>query len=164
MKPIEFTAKIEEIKDYFFGQTLHCRNLKLRVPKGINLEFNSGQFLMLAHEEIKHPANPELLKWGAMSIVSTQKELPIMELSIRINEHPGLTNLIGKLKKDDELKVKAPFGMFVLREEDKKRIFVATGTGLAPMISYLRAMKGKFIPTTLFFGCHSETTFFFQEE
>src|SRR3989338_2924381 len=87
-----------------------------------------------------------------------------MELSIRINEHPGLTNLIGKLKKDDELKVKAPFGMFVLREEDKKRIFVATGTGLAPMISYLRAMKGKFIPTTLFFGCHSETTFFFQEE
>lgn len=166
MKPIEFTAKVEGIQDYFAGKEISTRKLKLKAPKGIKLNFEAGQFLMIAVDEVKHPANPELLKWSAMSICSTEKMLPNIELIISIMKTPGLTNYIGhKIKVGDEVKIKAPFGVFTLKPEDKKRIFVATGTGLAPMMSYLRKMdETKFLDSTLFFGFKTETVFLFKEE
>jgi len=159
-----FEAEIIEIKDYFFKGKLHARYFKLKALE--DFSFNAGQFVMLASPNFKLWSNPKELKWGAFSIASSPFDLPFLEFIVRIKETNGLTNHLGfNVSKGMHLMLEGPYGEFNLKPEDKQRIFIAAGTGIAPFISFLRSMKkNNFIPTTLFYGSFNESTAFFLEE
>ncbi|MGE6743701.1 FAD-binding oxidoreductase [Allorhizobium pseudoryzae] len=48
--------------------------------------------------------------------------------------------LNGRAKPEDGFSVKGPFGVFYLRAVPKPRLFIAGGTGLAPIMAMLRSM------------------------
>lgn len=159
----EFKAEIISIRDYFSSHKLNSRLFQIEIPENVKFNFQAGQFVMISSDNVRLPNNE--LKWGAFSIASSRFELPFIELIVRIKETPGLTNYLGfNTKIGDKINVRGPLGSFTLNKEDKERVFIATGTGIAPMIAYLKEMqKTSFIPTKLFFGCTDTNTIFFEE-
>lgn len=55
-----------------------------------------------------------------------------------------------------------PFGKFVLDPQDEARVFIAAGTGLAPIISFLESDAAT--PTQVLFGVHDEAHLFWTEK
>ncbi len=59
------------------------------------------------------------------------------------------------------LTLSAPTGFFTYQSQDKKAIFVATGTGIAPFLAFTRAGVADFI---LLHGAHLENDLIYREE
>lgn len=64
-----------------------------------------------------------------------------------------VSQYISNLKKNDDLLISKPFGWFNPKENkiNQKNIFFATGTGIAPFLSYLKSYP-KNPPDSLFYG------------
>lgn len=65
---------------------------------------------------------------------------PYLEFLIRIVEDGSLTPKLGKCQVGDYVEVNGPFGEFVIPDVDLERrhVFVATGTGIAPFHSMVK--------------------------
>ncbi|HJU09818.1 MAG TPA: FAD-binding oxidoreductase [Candidatus Binataceae bacterium] len=122
--------------------------------------FQSGQYV-----RIKIPDGTE---WRSYSMASRPRELPRMDLLVRILSG-GLVSeyLSGRCRIGDQILVDGPMGAFVLHSPRSPQIFVAGGTGLAPIIAMLdeiRYRPGPRPPMLLSFGCASEEQFFYRDE
>ena len=65
------------------------------------------------------------------------------------------------------MRFKGPAGSFTLREDPtKRRLFVATGTGIAPFRSMILSQleQGDTRPLVLFWGVRSERDLYYQDE
>jgi NAD(P)H-flavin reductase len=79
---------------------------------------------------------------------------------------PGSTYLFS-LHEGDETKFAGPAGNFYLRDDPgRDLLFVATGTGIAPLRSMLLANAERSTPsrTTLFWGLRSQRDLYYEEE
>lgn len=96
--------------------------------KTVPFSFLPGQFLMLS---IPHCGE------AAISISSSPTALPLIDLSIR--RAGKLTHAIHKMKTDDQVGIRGPFGKPFPLENFANRdlLFVAGGIGLAPLKSVI---------------------------
>jgi Na+-transporting NADH:ubiquinone oxidoreductase subunit F len=76
------------------------------------------------------------------------------------------TYVFQHLKPGDEVTVNGPYGDFYLRDSDRDIIFVAGGSGMAPVKSILMDMMDRGIrrKATYFFGARSARDLFLVEE
>jgi len=101
----------------------------LKLPSNERLQFLPGQYLDF------------LLKDGkrrSFSLANSPEEDSLIELHIR--HVPGgqfTDHVFGAMKPKDIMRISGPYGSFFLRESDKPVIFVAGGTGFAPIKSML---------------------------
>jgi CDP-4-dehydro-6-deoxyglucose reductase len=125
--------------------------LKLQLPAAERFQFLAGQYLEF------------LLKDGqrrAYSIANAPDQEGPLELHIRHLPGGLFTDFVfgavnPALKEKDILRFEGPLGSFFLREDSKKPIiFVAAGTGFAPIKSIIEQMQGKKInrPIQLYWG------------
>jgi CDP-4-dehydro-6-deoxyglucose reductase len=125
--------------------------LKLQLPAAERFQFLAGQYLEF------------LLKDGqrrAYSIANAPDQEGPLELHIRHLPGGLFTDCVfgvkdPALKEKDILRFEGPLGSFFLREESKKPIiFVAAGTGFAPIKSIVEQMQLKKIyrPIHLYWG------------
>ena len=132
--------------------------LRLELAEGDWLEFLPGQYL-----QIEVPGRGVLRSY---SPVSTQADLPKLELLIRLLPDGVMSDYLRSMaKSDDVLKLSGPYGAFFLHEEQRRRphIFVAGGTGLAPVLSMIDGLRrgGGIKPRMLLsFGCSREENLF----
>lgn len=103
--------------------------LKLKLPSNERLQFLPGQYLDF------------LLKDGArrsFSVANVPEADELLELHIRHVPGGQFTEHVFKtMKVKDIMRISGPYGSFFLRESDKPAIFVAGGTGFAPIKSIL---------------------------
>ncbi|MBI4739548.1 FAD-dependent oxidoreductase [Candidatus Woesearchaeota archaeon] len=95
--------------------------------------FEAGQFVMLSLPDEAGNENKR-----AFSIASPPHEAPEFRLCIKI--HPGgkVSSHIGSVPVGGLVEFHGPFGKFVLRKPlDKETLFVAGGTGIAPLYSMI---------------------------
>lgn len=125
--------------------------------------FVSGQFVM-----IHLPAGPDGKPVKrAYSIASSPKEKNSIQLCIRKVAGGSATTILHDLKAGDEVTVSGPLGVFKLDEKTQKDIvFVAGGTGIAPIRSMLhtlpvKTMKNRF---WFYFGINTLEDFLFKDE
>lgn len=103
--------------------------LFLKLPSSERLQFLPGQYIDF------------LLKDGkrrSFSIANAPEEDELLEVHIR--HVPGgffTDQVFGAMKAKDILRIKGPMGSFFLRESDKPILFLAGGTGFAPIKSML---------------------------
>lgn len=135
--------------------------LSLELAEGSWLGFKPGQFV-----QVEVPGVGQLRSY---SPVSTEADLPQLDLLIRML--PGgvmSTWLSEQAKVDDVVKLKGPYGAFFLREKRRApHIFVAGGTGLAPVLSMMdriRNIGGRKPPMLLSFGCATSDALFYLDE
>jgi Na+-transporting NADH:ubiquinone oxidoreductase subunit F len=157
----EFRVRVERVQEL----TPDIKEVRLNImtpEEGIH--FKPGQYVQL------HVPKYELTKdteYRAYSI-SSSSEYP-NQIELIITRMPGgavSTYVHGYLREGDELLMSGPYGDFYLRESDKDILFIATGSGLAPIKSILHQMKGEEIhqKATLFFGDRTRKDLYYIEE
>ncbi len=125
--------------------------LRLQLPAGEPLQFHAGQYIEF------------ILRDGtrrSYSMANAPHTLlePGTGIELHIRHLPGgkfTDHVFGAMKEKEILRIEGPYGSFFLREEsDKPLIFLASGTGFAPIKAVLEHMKLKGIerPTTLYWG------------
>jgi CDP-4-dehydro-6-deoxyglucose reductase len=121
--------------------------LQLKLPASEKLQFLAGQYLEF------------ILRDGtrrSFSMGNAPHDAELVEIHVR--HVPGgqfTDHVFGKMKEKDILRFEAPLGTFFLREDsDKPIVFVASGTGFAPIKAIIEHAIHKEIvrPMTLYWG------------
>jgi len=121
--------------------------LFLKLPASERLQFLAGQYLDF------------LLRDGSrrsFSMANPPHDDELIELHVRHVAGGQFTDhVFGKMKERDILRFEGPLGTFFLREDaDKPIVFVASGTGFAPIKSIIEHALNKRVarPMTLYWG------------
>jgi CDP-4-dehydro-6-deoxyglucose reductase, E3 len=121
--------------------------LYLKLPAAERLQFLAGQYLEF------------LLKDGSrrsFSMANAPHDDEFLQLHVRHVAGGSFTeHVFARMKERDILRFEAPLGTFFLREDSHKPIvFVASGTGFAPIKSIIETAlkKGVTRPMTLYWG------------
>ncbi len=120
--------------------------LRLRLPAGQRAKFQAGQYLQALMEDGSA---------RCYSMANPPQESDGVTLHIRHVPGGFFSARVAQLVPGDLLKIELPFGNVALREDDLRPIvFVAGGTGFAPVKSILDDMLKKRIrrPVTLIWG------------
>jgi ferredoxin-NADP reductase len=78
-----------------------------------------------------------------MSISSRADDLSEYEFFIRLVDTGGFTPLLWQRTVGDPINIKGPKGRFLLQDDGRRALFVASGTGLAPFISMIETLRGR---------------------
>ena len=158
IRPRIIPARVEAITK----PALDVALLTLRLPSNEKFKFVAGQYVDI------------LLKGGkrrSYSIANPPQEEGVGTLELHIRHTPGgfyTEQVFGAMKARDLLRFEGPLGTFSLREDsDKPVIFLASGTGFAPIRSILEKMfrDGLFEKrkTTLYWGCRAKRDLYMLE-
>ncbi len=132
--------------------------LHLKLPANEKLVFLAGQFLEF------------ILKGGArrsFSMANAPHDAELLQLHVR--HVPGgqfTDHVFGAMKERDILRFEGPLGTFFLREDSQKPIvFVASGTGFAPIKAIIEHMLHAGIrrPTALYWGGRRPSDLYMNE-
>lgn len=128
------------------------------------IEFKAGQYVQLivpAYGDIKG----ETMRAYSMSSQPSVKSG--VELLIRLVPNGIVTTYVHKmLKVGDRIRILGPFGDFYLRDTDSDIIFIAGGSGMAPIKSIIYDMMEREVKRNAyyFFGARSKRDLFYLEE
>jgi len=129
-EPKEYHAILDRVHDW----SSDTRSLFLRLPSGISLPFDPGQFVSLA---LPVGDRPPLVR--AYSLASSPEDGSLLEVCVdRVPGGVGSGWLFG-LAPGAEVPLTGPFGSFKLVEPPATPlVFVAQGTGIAPIRPMVR--------------------------
>lgn len=143
--------------------THDVRAIDLRLISPARLDFQPGQFISF---EIPVEGKTHLMT-RAYSIASPPNHKSSLTLVFnRVDHGPGSTFLFG-LTPGDQVHFKGPAGSFHLRDDAPRNVlFVATGTGIAPIRSMLHTLLPKATSqiVTLLWGLRAQQDLYYQEE
>ncbi len=93
------------------------------------------------------------------------KELPLIELMIRLVPDGKMSRWLQETAKvGDRVKLQAPLGSFGIDDRASRHVFVAGGTGLAPVLSMIRSLRDRGQSALLCFGCTRRQELFYELE
>ena len=160
------TEKAEEIEI----RTLPCRvdekkvlahdviQLKLKLPDNQRLQFLAGQYLDIILSDGRR---------RAFSIANAPHDDDFIELHIRHVPGGEFTQVVfDEMEEKSILRIQAPLGSFNLQEESERpMIFVAGGTGFAPIKGIIEHANhlGIFRPIHLYWGVRSKQDLYMDE-
>jgi len=132
--------------------------LYLKLPANERLQFLAGQYLDI------------LLRDGtrrSFSMANAPHDDEFLQLHVRHVPGGAFTDhVFGRMKEREILRFEGPLGTFFLREDsDKPIVFVASGTGFAPIKSVIESAfaKGVARPMTLYWGCRTLKDLYLHE-
>jgi CDP-4-dehydro-6-deoxyglucose reductase len=132
--------------------------LRLKLPSNEQLQFFAGQYVDILLRDGKR---------RSYSMANPPHDNQHIELHVRNMENGTFTaQVFGSMKEKDILRIEGPLGTFFLREDsDKPIIFVASGTGFAPIKSIIEHIIEKKIerPISLYWGGRRPKDIYAQE-
>lgn len=153
----DFTATVSRVRDL----THDVREIALSLTGPASIRFLPGQFVSF---EVDRPGR--LPATRSYSIASPPGRDGSIELLVnRVEGGPGSGYLFG-LREGDTTSFRGPLGSFTLHDGTRDLLFVATGTGIAPLRSMLWTLadSASTRPITLFWGLRSERDLYYQDE
>jgi CDP-4-dehydro-6-deoxyglucose reductase len=127
--------------------------VSVKVPMNEPLKFVAGQYVEFILKDGKR---------RSYSIANAPAIKGVSSVELHIRHLPGglFTDAVfSSMKERDLLRMEAPLGTFYLREESAKPVvFLASGTGFAPIKSIIEFMleQKNPRPITLFWGCRAK--------
>ncbi|MGB7622428.1 MAG: FAD-binding oxidoreductase [Terriglobia bacterium] len=155
----QFKARVARIRDL----THDVRELHLHLLDPSLIDFKAGQFISFKILRKDHPV-PTSRPYSIASPPSLRGS--VMLVFNLVQGGPGSTFLYS-LKDGDEVNFSGPAGAFYLHDnEAREYLFVATGTGIAPIRSMLYSLleRQAVNPITLYWGLRSERDLYYQDE
>lgn len=156
----EFQAVVNVLKDL----TYDIKLIELKLIKPDEIDFKPGQYIQLTTE----PYNGVKKRVSrAYSIASPATLENSIHLMIRMVPEGICTTWVHQyLQEGDQVRFVGPMGDFYLREGKGEIVFVAGGSGMAPMVPLLSEITQKKIQrkVTYFFGAVTERDLFYIEE
>jgi ferredoxin-NADP reductase len=152
-----FAARVQEILDH----TPSVRELRFELPTGQEFSFQSGQFVMLHVPS----ANKPLLR--AYSVASSDQFTNAFRLIFKYVPQGAASEFVWSLKGSENLTFTGPFGRVFFKEPVADQVvFLCTGTGIAPHLSYLHSRSHLLMNKKcfMFFGVAQEADIFCERE
>ena len=148
-------ARINSIKKH----TSEIIEVTLRLPPNADFKFLEGQYLDVIQNNLRR----------SYSIASTSKQKEITLLIKRFENGKMSDYWFNQAKENDLLRVEGPKGTFFLRKNSEPLLFLATGTGIAPIMSILSSLEENdsfqpHQPITVFWGNRYAEEFVWQPE
>lgn len=156
----EYLTEVVSLKDLTYD--IKQVTLKLLDPEDIN--FKAGQYIQFKVPEYELTAEPVYRAYSMASHPSRKNEV---ELEVRLVPNGICTTYIFEhLKAGDKVTINGPYGDFFLRDTDSDIVFIAGGSGMAPIKSILNDMaeRGLERNAVYFFGARSVRDLFLVEE
>lgn len=133
--------------------------VSLRMPPNSDFGYNSGQYVNITKGNIKR----------SYSIANAYQESGRLTFLIKKYDNGEMSNYwFEEAKVNDLLRIEGPIGSFFLRDSEVENIiFLATGTGIAPIIAILESMSSSFSKYVnkkiwIFFGARMEEDLFWD--
>lgn len=155
----EYTCKCIDIKDL----TYDVKQFRFELAEPATMDYVPGQYIQLL-TPVYEKSSEEVYR--AYSISSNPAQKNIIELVIRLVPNGICTTYCFEyLKVGDEVKINGPYGDFHLSDTYAPMIFVAGGSGMAPIKCLLHQMVNeKSERKAIFFFCgRSEKDLFYGE-
>jgi NAD(P)H-flavin reductase len=131
-RPIH-TARL--VRSVVLSERAKCKHLEFEVADLPVFDFAAGQFVsMLARREGK-------LMTRAYSLASAPRGNQF-DLCLNRVENGFFSNYLCDMNEGDTIEFHGPHGHFVVREPMRDCLFIATGTGIAPMRGFVEALFG----------------------
>lgn len=132
--------------------------LQVRIPENQKLLFFAGQYMNFQLQDGRH---------RSYSLANAPHDDEFLQFHVRLVEG-GMysTHVFEKMLEKDLLRLKGPMGSFFLREDSERPIiFMATGTGFAPIKSMVEHAwhKGVTRPMHLFWGARKRDDLYMHE-
>jgi Na+-transporting NADH:ubiquinone oxidoreductase subunit F len=156
----EYMCRCDGIRDY----TYDIREFTLRLIQPEQIKYKPGQYVQVLAPQ--YQGNSEEV-YRAYSISSDPADNTKIELIIRRVAHGICTTyLFDHFKKGDQLKINGPYGEFFLRDTMAPIIFIAGGSGIAPIKAMLHHMQNQKIErkAIFFFGVNTLNDLFLVQE
>jgi NAD(P)H-flavin reductase len=139
------------------------RQIDLELIEPSEIHFKAGQFVSF---EVPDARSGRTVT-RPYSIASPPSAVRMISLLLNLVPlGPGSTYLFS-LRKGDQTQLTGPAGNFYLRDDPgRDLLFIATGTGIAPLRSMLLANAERAAPcrTTVFWGLRSQKDLYYQDE
>lgn len=156
----EYRAEVSRLRDL----TYDIKEVTLKLADSDKMSFKAGQFIQFEVPAYKLTDEPV---YRAYSIASAPVNNGEVELEIRLVPNGICTTYVHKyLKEGDQVVINGPYGDFFLRDTDRDIVFIAGGSGMAPIKSILldMAARGVARKVTYFFGARTRADLFLVAE
>lgn len=157
----EFRVSVEKLEDL----TDDIKGIHLKILSTEDgFSFKPGQYIQLKVPKYELTKEPE---YRAYSVASSSESIHDLELIItRVADGAVSTYVHDYMKEGDELTINGPYGDFFLQESERDILLIATGSGLAPLLSILDQIEKQKIgnKTTLFFGARTVKDLLYFDE
>ncbi len=148
-----YTTQVTDI------QTLAPSVIQLRTDKPIGFEFDAGEFVRFV------VASDDKEDLRAYSICSKPKD-DYLEFLIKLIRGGVASEMIRRLSVGDDLTFEGPMGRFKYQDDGSVHYFIATGVGIAPIMSIIRHQfenRKNDDSAHLLFGLRSEQDLFWED-
>lgn len=134
--PYDSTEALSEEPDVIAArvtavQAVASETVRLEVELPDAMQFEPGQYVRIQPEGASFHRS-----YSMANVPGTDR----LQFFIRIVPGGAFSTWLAGAKPGARLELSAPHGTFFLRDEDRPRLFVAGGTGIAPFLSMLRSM------------------------
>ena len=156
----QFSTEVLSLRDL----THDIKEVRLKLLDPPELEFRAGQFIQFEVPEYELTDEPV---YRAYSASSDPDERNVIELEIRLVPNGICTTYVHRhLKEGEAITINGPYGDFYLQDTDHDIIFIAGGSGMAPVKSILLEMARTGNPrrARYFFGAKSKRDLFLVDE
>ena len=138
-------------------ETVAAETLRLELQVPGALAFEPGQYVRI------QPAGAGFHRSYSMANVPGTDRL---QFFVRLVAGGAFSQWLAGARPGDRVELSAPHGTFFLRDEQRPRLFVAGGTGVAPFLSMLRSMAAhpSAQPTTVLVGARTPGHLFALDE
>ena len=157
--PHPIRAILQQVRDL----TSTVREVTFSLVEPPTLAFRAGQSLTL----LMPPAQKGIPLVRHYSLASPPSKQGLFSLLLNAVDHGQASYFLSHTQLGDEVRFMGPNGSFCLQEEHPGDIlFVATGTGIAPLRSMLHTLMERPLnqKVTLFWGLRREQDVYYQDE
>jgi propane monooxygenase reductase subunit len=151
----QFEAEVEQITHL----THDIRGIQLRLLSPATLDFTAGQYV-----DVRVPGTDE---WRSYSMANPPSRNGEIEIMVKLMTGGLFSGYVAQqLKLGEKLTGQGPYGNFHLRDSNREALFIAGGSGMAPILSLLRdlAEERSERPVTYFYGARARRDLFQLEE
>src|SRR3954471_17664777 len=145
-----------------------CKHFEFEVEELSNFDFTAGQFVSMLAK------NNEKQMTRAYSLASGPRGNNRFDLCLNRVEGGFFSNYLCDMEHGNVVHFHGPHGHFVLKEELRDSIFIATGTGIAPMRGFVEwlfpirnngssADRSQGKQTYLVYGTRHESEIYYRE-
>ncbi len=151
----EYQAEVERVT----ALTHDIRGIQMRLIEPAEINFKAGQYV-----DVLVPGTKE---WRSYSMANPPSRSGEIEVMVKLMPGGLFSTYAGEqLTEGERLTLQGPYGNFHLRDTTCQALFIAGGSGMAPILSLLRDMSEKQIsrPVTYFYGARARRDLFQLEE
>jgi CDP-4-dehydro-6-deoxyglucose reductase, E3 len=161
MPAVKCSSEVIEIKKL----TYDVKEISLKLIDPPRVDFVAGQYVSIEVTEIKE--GHARLNNRPYSIASPPEESDVLKLCVNLVRGGPGSSYLHSLHLGDKVAFLYPMGYFTIHDEAATSLlFVATGTGIAPIKSMILhlLLAGSRRPMTFYWGLRKEEDLYYQDE